>query len=104
MEDGYRVMSTRCSVRRLQFVLVAAGAVCACAEVSPPEQAARPVPISKWTAEIYTLPGTYTMLASASEFWDSVVVTTDAAEQLVWRSDVGVGTREPLGSTSAGAL
>ncbi len=89
-------------LQTLRFTCPAAGLLLACAEVAPTVQTERPVPISTWAKAIDSLPGTYTLLASASEFWDSVLVTTDGREGLVWRSELVAGTRELLGSKGNG--
>jgi hypothetical protein len=60
------------------------------------------VPMMLWSSSVDTLPGTYTALGNATEFWDSVLVTTDASEKLVWRVDVRTGTRSALGSRGDG--
>lgn len=74
----------------------------ACAERAPTITLPPPVPIAEWAAGVDTLPGTYTMLSSPIDYWDSVLVVADVREQLLWRIQLDGGARDSLGSRGSG--
>lgn len=76
--------------------------LCACAETRPAEHGRAPIPIATWSTAIDTLAGTYTALASASEFGDTLLITTDAAEKAVWQVNTARGSRIAITQSGEG--
>lgn len=76
--------------------------LCACAKPEWTEEVRATTPIADWSSRIDTLAGTYTLLACASEFADSLLITTDAAERLIWQTNMRRGTRVSIARSGNG--
>ncbi len=84
-------------------LIVATIIVCSCDQ--PPTKPAVPtdtVRIADWASRIDTLTGEYTRVIRPAEFWDSVLIVPDVAENLLWKVNIATGEREPFGSRGGG--
>jgi hypothetical protein len=90
------------TIRKKCLVLRAMLLLCACAGPERTENVRHSISIAEWSSRIDTLPGTYTGLTCASEFADSLVITTDVVERLVWQNNAARGTRVSIARSGNG--
>ncbi len=59
-------------------------------------------PIAEWAERIDTLAGEYTRVMNPAEFWDSILIVPDVAENILWKVDATTGDRTLFGSRGSG--